>query len=47
MVALQRLENLAACETLQLNGQRITGAQSLRPGDRIEIGLSTLTYEEG
>jgi hypothetical protein len=41
------VRDLGSTNGVKVNGQRITGAQSLRPGDRIEIGLSTLTYEEG
>ena len=40
------VRDLGSTNGVKVNGQRITGAQSLRPGDRIEIGLSTLTYEE-
>ena len=41
------VRDLGSTNGVKVNGQRITGAQSLRPGDRIQIGLSTLTYEEG
>ena len=40
------VRDLGSTNGVKVNGRRIDGAQSLRPGDRIEIGVSTLTFEE-
>jgi len=40
------VRDLGSTNGVKVNGRRVDGAQSLHPGDRIELGLSTLTFEE-
>jgi FHA domain-containing protein len=40
------VRDLGSTNGVKVNGRRIDGAQSLRPGDRIEVGVSSLTFEE-
>jgi hypothetical protein len=40
------VRDLGSTNGVKVNGHRITSAQSLRPGDTIELGLSRLTFEE-
>src|SRR3954451_22022500 len=40
------VRDLGSTNGVKVNGQRLTGAQSLRPGDRIDLGLSELVFEE-
>jgi hypothetical protein len=40
------LRDLGSTNGVKVNGRKIDGAQSLRPGDSIEMGLSRLTFEE-
>ena len=40
------VRDLGSTNGVKVNGRRIDGAQSLRPGDRIDVGTSQLTYEE-
>src|SRR4051812_13440834 len=40
------VRDLGSTNGVRVNGQRVTGAQPLRAGDRIELGTSTLTFEE-
>jgi hypothetical protein len=40
------VKDLGSTNGVKVNGRRISQPQSLRPGDRIDIGLSTLTFEE-
>ena len=40
------VSDLGSTNGVKVNGRRIGRPQSLKPGDRIEIGLSTLTFEE-
>ena len=41
------VRDLGSTNGVKVNGRRIDGAQSLKPGDRIELGTSKLIYEEG
>ncbi|MEA2295248.1 MAG: hypothetical protein QOE86_2887 [Solirubrobacteraceae bacterium] len=41
------VRDLGSTNGVKVNGHKISGAQSLRPGDSIEMGLSRLTFEEG
>ena len=40
------VRDLGSTNGIRVNGDRVSGAQPLRPGDRIELGLSTVTFEE-
>ncbi len=40
------LRDLGSTNGVKLNGRRIEDARPLRPGDRIEVGVSSLTFEE-
>ena len=40
------VRDLGSTNGVKVNGRRVDGAQSLRAGDRIEVGTSTLTFEE-
>jgi hypothetical protein len=40
------VRDLGSTNGVKVNGRKISGAQSLRPGDAIEMGLSRLTFEE-
>ncbi len=40
------VRDLGSTNGVKVNGRRVDGAQSLRPGDRVEVGLSQLVYEE-
>jgi hypothetical protein len=40
------VRDLGSTNGVKVNGRKIAGAQSLRPGDSIELGLSRLTFEE-
>lgn len=40
------VRDLGSTNGVKVNGRRIDGAQSLRPGDVIEMGKSRLTFEE-
>jgi hypothetical protein len=40
------VRDLGSTNGIKVNGRRVDGAQSLKPGDRIELGLSTLTFEQ-
>lgn len=40
------VRDLGSTNGVKVNGRRIDGAQSLKPGDRIELGVSTLTFEQ-
>jgi predicted component of type VI protein secretion system len=40
------VRDLGSTNGVKVNGKRIDQAQSLRPGDRIELGLSRVTFEE-
>ena len=40
------VRDLGSTNGIKVNGNRVAQAQSLRPGDVIEIGLSRLTFEE-
>jgi hypothetical protein len=40
------VRDLGSTNGVRVNGERVGGAQPLRPGDRIEMGLSTITFEE-
>jgi predicted component of type VI protein secretion system len=39
------VRDLGSTNGIKVNGRRVSDAQSLRPGDRIEVGRSTLTFE--
>jgi hypothetical protein len=41
------VKDLGSTNGVKVNGRRIDGAQSLKPGDRIELGVSKLTFEQG
>ncbi len=38
--------DLGSTNGVKLNGRRVDDAKPLRPGDRIELGVSSLTFEE-
>jgi hypothetical protein len=38
--------DLGSTNGVKVNGRRIDGAQTLKPGDTIQIGLSEITFEE-
>ena len=40
------VRDLGSTNGIRVNGDRVSGAQPLRAGDRIELGLSTVTFEE-
>ena len=40
------VRDLGSTNGVRVNGDRVSGAQPLRPGDRIELGLSTVVFEE-
>ncbi|MGI8622354.1 MAG: FhaA domain-containing protein [Solirubrobacteraceae bacterium] len=40
------VRDLGSTNGVRVNGHRVDGAQSLKPGDRIELGRSTVTFEE-
>jgi hypothetical protein len=40
------VRDLGSTNGVKVNGRRVDGAQSLKPGDHIELGLSTLTFEQ-
>src|SRR3954469_4509151 len=40
------LRDLGSTNGVKVNGHRVDQAQSLRPGDSIELGVSRLTFEE-
>jgi hypothetical protein len=40
------VRDLGSTNGIKVNGRRVDNAQSLKPGDRIELGLSTLTFEQ-
>jgi pSer/pThr/pTyr-binding forkhead associated (FHA) protein len=40
------VRDLGSTNGVKVNGHKISGAQSLRPADTIEMGLSRLTFEE-
>jgi hypothetical protein len=40
------VRDLGSTNGVKVNGRRIDAPQSLKPGDRIEVGLSTLTFEQ-
>ena len=40
------VKDLGSTNGVKVNGRRISQPQSLRPGDRIDIGLSTLIFED-
>jgi FHA domain-containing protein len=40
------VRDLGSTNGIRVNGDRVNEAQPLRPGDRIELGLSTVTFEE-
>ena len=40
------VRDLGSTNGIRVNGSRVTGAQPLRAGDRIELGVSTVTFEE-
>lgn len=39
------LQDLGSTNGSSINGRRIDGAEVLKPGDRIELGTSTMTFE--
>jgi pSer/pThr/pTyr-binding forkhead associated (FHA) protein len=39
------LRDLGSTNGSALNGRRIDGAEVLKPGDEIELGTSTMTFE--
>jgi pSer/pThr/pTyr-binding forkhead associated (FHA) protein len=39
------LSDLGATNGVVLNGRRIDSTEVVRPGDRIELGTATLTFE--
>jgi hypothetical protein len=39
------VRDMGSTNGVKVNGRRIDGAQSLRPGDRIELGTSRVTFE--
>jgi pSer/pThr/pTyr-binding forkhead associated (FHA) protein len=41
------VKDLGSTNGVKVNGRRITGAQSLKPGDKIEVGTSTIGFDEG
>jgi hypothetical protein len=41
------VRDLGSTNGIRVNGSRVSGAQPLRPGDTIELGQSTVTFEEG
>jgi hypothetical protein len=41
------VRDLGSTNGIKVNGRRVDGAQSLKPGDVIEMGRSRLTFEEG
>ena len=41
------VKDLGSTNGVKVNGRRITGAQSLKPGDKIEVGTSTVGFDEG
>jgi pSer/pThr/pTyr-binding forkhead associated (FHA) protein len=40
------VKDLGSTNGVKVNGRRITGAQSLKPGDTIELGTSTIGFDE-
>jgi hypothetical protein len=40
------VRDLGSTNGIRVNGSRVSGAQPLRPGDTIELGQSTVTFEE-
>jgi hypothetical protein len=40
------VRDLGSTNGIKVNGRRVDGAQSLKPGDVIEVGKSRLTFEE-
>ena len=40
------VRDLGSTNGVKVTGRRIDAPQSLKPGDRIEVGLSTLTFEQ-
>ncbi len=40
------VRDLGSTNGVKVNGRRVDGAQSLRPGDQVEVGLSRLVFEE-
>ena len=40
------VKDLGSTNGVKVNGRRITGPQSLRPGDTIELGTSTIGFDE-
>ena len=40
------VKDLGSTNGVKVNGRRITGPQSLRPGDAIELGTSTIDFDE-
>lgn len=40
------VRDLGSTNGVKVNGRHVDGAQSLRPGDRVTVGLSDLIYEE-
>jgi hypothetical protein len=40
------VKDLGSTNGVKVNGRRITGAQSLKPGDKIEVGTSTIGFDE-
>ena len=40
------VNDLGSTNGIKINGRRVTGAQSLRPGDVIELGTSSVTFEQ-
>ena len=40
------VKDLGSTNGVKVNGRRITGPQSLKPGDKIELGTSTLGFDE-
>jgi hypothetical protein len=39
------VKDLGSTNGVKVNGRRITGAQSLKPGDTIELGTSTIGFD--
>jgi pSer/pThr/pTyr-binding forkhead associated (FHA) protein len=39
------VNDLGSTNGIKVNGRRVTGPQSLRPGDVIELGTSRVTFE--
>jgi pSer/pThr/pTyr-binding forkhead associated (FHA) protein len=41
------VKDLGSTNGVKVNGRRIQGPQSLKRGDRIELGTSSITFEQG